>query len=99
MANMCERVFRTSGPPWADTERYVRNSPIFFSRTDDGAFDDRSGRPRLRSDLAGGRDVLSALALGKKVRFVRCWDEGHVLGKAANIEDLWKNISDWLEEH
>lgn len=99
MAEMCERVFRMSGPPWADTERYVRNSPIFSVEQMTAPLMIVQGDQDY-VPISQGEEMFSALSqLGKKVRFVRYWGEGHVLGKAANIEDLWKNISEWLDEH
>lgn len=99
LAEMCERIFRLGGPPWTDTERYIRNSPIFSV--------DRMKAPLMivQGDqdyvpISQGEEMFSALSrLGRKTRFIRYWGEGHVLGKAANIEDLWNNIGEWLDEH
>jgi hypothetical protein len=35
--------------------------------------------------------------LGKHVRFVRYWGEGHVLSSPVNVADLWQRILEWLE--
>jgi dipeptidyl aminopeptidase/acylaminoacyl peptidase len=99
MAEMCERVFRMGGPPWADTERYVRNSPIFSVEQMKAPLMIVQGDQDY-VPISQGEEMFSALSrLGRKARFVRYWGEGHVLGKAANIEDLWKNIGEWLDDH
>ncbi len=98
-AEMCERIFCLGIPPWADPDRYVRNSPVFFA--------DRISSPLLiiQGDqdyvpIAQGEEMFSALKqLGKACRFIRFWGEGHILSKTAHIEEAWQEIARWLEVH
>ena len=34
----------------------------------------------------------------KRAKFVRYWGEGHTLRNPANIDDEWRNITDWFGE-
>lgn len=89
---------RMGGPPWQETERYVRNSPVMHA--------DRVQTPLLiiQGDmdyvpLAQGEQFFSALyRQGKRARFVRYWGEGHVFQSPANIRDMWEQIYRWLDQ-
>jgi len=84
--------------PWQDPERYVRNSPLF------AAGDVQTPLLIIQGDmdyvpLQQGEQFFSALyRQGKRARFVRYWGEGHVLQSPANIQDMWQQIFDWLDE-
>ncbi len=99
LAEMCERIFGLDGPPWKDLDRYVRNSPVMQA--------ERITAPLLivQGDqdyvpITQGEEMFSALLhLSKEVQFARYWGEGHVLAKAAHLEDLWTRIADWLDAH
>lgn len=99
LAEMCERMFCLGGPPWKDLDRYLRNSPVLMA--------ERVTSPLMlvQGDqdyvpMAQGEEMYAALVqLGKEVQFVRYWGEGHVLAKAAHLEDLWTRIFAWLDAH
>jgi dipeptidyl aminopeptidase/acylaminoacyl peptidase len=81
-------ISRLDGPPWRDVERYARNSPMLAVENITAPL------MIVHSDLdfvpiQQGEEMFSALRyLGKHVRFVRYWGEGHVLSSPANIADL-----------
>jgi dipeptidyl aminopeptidase/acylaminoacyl peptidase len=85
--------------PWADPDRYVRNSPVFFL--------DRVRTPLLiiQGDIdyvpiQQGEEVFTSLyRLGKPVRFVRYWGESHGVNSAANIAHRWQEVLRWLDTH
>jgi dipeptidyl aminopeptidase/acylaminoacyl peptidase len=89
---------RMGAAPWQDAARYVRNSPIFTV--------DRIHTPLLivqgDLDFVGiqqGEEMFTALyRLGRRARFVRYWGEGHGVESPANIRDLWRRMTDWLED-
>jgi dipeptidyl aminopeptidase/acylaminoacyl peptidase len=85
-------------PPWADPERYVRNSPVFYAN--------RITAPLLI--IAGDLDSLDTQSeemytalqrQGKRAEFVRYLGEEHVLKSPANILDMWQRIFDWLDTY
>jgi dipeptidyl aminopeptidase/acylaminoacyl peptidase len=85
-------------PPWADLNRYLRNSPYFAV--------DRVQTPLMivQGDmdyvaLQQGEEFFSALyRQGKRARFVRYWGEGHAISSPANARDLVERIDAWFEE-
>ena len=87
------------GPPWADPDRYVRNSAIFHL--------DQVTTPLLivHGDFDGapvqqGEEAFTGLwRQGKRARFVRYWGEGHVVSSPANVRHLWGQIFEWLDTH
>lgn len=89
---------RMGAPPWQDSERYVRNSPLF------AAGDVQTPLLIIQGDmdyvpLQQGEQLFSALyRQGKRARFVRYWGEGHVLQSPANIHDMWQRIFGWFDE-
>jgi dipeptidyl aminopeptidase/acylaminoacyl peptidase len=86
-------------PPWADPDRYVRNSPLFrFDRVETPLMivqGDLDGAP-----IQQGEEAFTALwRQGKRARFVRYWGEGHVVASPANVRHLWGQIFQWLDKH
>ncbi|MDG2520528.1 prolyl oligopeptidase family serine peptidase [Caulobacter segnis] len=85
------------GPPWAQKDRYVRNSPLYFA--------DKVSAPvlLLHSDLdhvAEDQAIALYAALrrqGKDVRLARFWGEGHVIESPANLEVMFKEAFAFLE--
>lgn len=85
-------------PPWKDSSRYFRNSPINFV--------DRVRTPLMiiQGDLdyvgiQQGEEFFTALyRQNKRARFVRYWGEDHVFESPANIRDMWQQIYTWLDE-
>lgn len=90
---------RMGSPPWKDTARYIRNSPVFWA--------DRVETPLMivQGDmdyvaLEQGEEFFSALyRQGKRAKFVRYWGEAHILSSPANIRDLWQKIYDWFDQY
>ena len=86
-------------PPWRRPEAYIRNSPLFSA--------DRISTPLLiiQGDedfvpLGQGEQMFSALArLGKEVRLVRYWGEGHVINGYFNVIDEEERIASWFGSH
>jgi dipeptidyl aminopeptidase/acylaminoacyl peptidase len=84
---------------FADPDRYIRNSPLFYV--------DRVQTPLLiiHGDLDGvsigqAEEFFSALhRLGKPARFVRYWWEGHGIEAPANVVHMWNEIFGWLDDH
>lgn len=84
------------GPPWADPQRYVRNSVIFAA--------DRIQAPVLilhgQADPLGAaqaQELFTALyRQGKDAQLVTYWGEGHTTSSPANIRDRWAIILEWL---
>lgn len=89
---------RMGNPPWKDSERYLRNSPLFYAH--------RIETPLMiaQGDLdyvamQQGEQVFTALhRQNKRAMFVRYWGEGHVLESPANIRDLWRRIYEWFDQ-
>jgi dipeptidyl aminopeptidase/acylaminoacyl peptidase len=85
-------------PPWRDSARYLRNSPLLYV--------DRITTPVLivqgNDDfvrVTQGEEFFSALQReGKRARFLRYWAEGHEIVAAANLRNLWHEIYAWLDE-
>lgn len=85
------------GPPWSDSDRYVRNSPLFQA--------DRIRTPILimhgERDMALGdaESLYSALwRQNKDVRFITWWGEGHTVESPANLREMYRQILGWLDE-
>lgn len=85
-------------PPWADPQRYLRNSNLFAA--------DRINVPVLlihgEADellIDQSQQLFSALnRQGKDAVFVTYWGEGHALASPANLRDLYGRIIAWLGE-
>ncbi len=86
-------------PPWKDSERYLRNSPLTYA--------DRIKTPLMLvqgdMDIIGltqGQEMFTALyRQNKRARFVRYWGESHVLNSPANIKDFWTRAFDWFDQY
>jgi dipeptidyl aminopeptidase/acylaminoacyl peptidase len=86
------------GPPWTNLWRYLKNSPVYYL--------DRVTTPLLlihgdqdHVPIQGAEEVFTGLhRLGKRVRFVRYFGEGHLIDSPANIRDMWARIFAWLAE-
>jgi dipeptidyl aminopeptidase/acylaminoacyl peptidase len=88
-------------PLWADRDRYIDNSPVFFL--------DRVGTPLLlikgtldNFPMSQTDEVFSGLRrLGKPVTYVRYAGEGHWPGtwRHANVVDSWTRVLTWFREH
>ncbi|WP_421933604.1 alpha/beta hydrolase family protein [Phenylobacterium sp.] len=83
-------------PPWADPQRYLRNSNLFAA--------DRITAPVLlihgetdEENIAQSQELFSALyRQGKDAQMVTYRGEGHVSASPANIADFYGRIFDWL---
>ncbi len=84
-------------PPWADPERYLRNSPLMHV--------DKIRTPIML--MTGDLDYVSTTQteefftaltrLNKDAVMVRYYGEDHVYNSPANIRDMWKRILDWYD--
>lgn len=81
------------GPPWAESARYVRNSPLLHA--------DRITTPLLLVEGSldypeQAQEMIAALhRQGKTGEYVCYWGEGHVVQSPANIRDMWHRILGW----
>ncbi len=90
---------RMGVPPWIDSSRYIRNSPLFSA--------DKIETPLLliqgNSDSIAGNEseqMFNALRRqGKDAVFLRYWGEGHIYASPANIRDMWQRIPAWLDDY
>ncbi|WP_374322778.1 prolyl oligopeptidase family serine peptidase [Brevundimonas sp.] len=85
------------GPPWADPDRYVRNSPLFNA----GAIETPILVMQGERDMGLGQAESLFTALwrqNKDVRFVTWWGEGHTVESVANLREMYRQILSWLEE-
>jgi len=90
---------RMGNPPWLDTTRYSRNSPVLFV--------ERVKTPVMM--IHGDLDFISidqseqfftALArLNRDVLFVRYWGEEHLINQPQNQRDMWKRVFAFLEQN
>jgi dipeptidyl aminopeptidase/acylaminoacyl peptidase len=91
--------FRMGGPPWSDSERFIRNSPVFSAN--------RITTPLMI--IAGDVDSISTTqseemftALNrqrKRCEFVRYLGEQHGIDSPANILDVWQRVFAWLDTY
>ncbi|MET0569390.1 MAG: prolyl oligopeptidase family serine peptidase [Hyphomicrobiaceae bacterium] len=87
---------RMGAPPWAVTNRYVANSPIYLAN--------RISAPMLItaadqdvSPLNQAEELFSALfRQGKDAQLVTYWGEGHVVSSPANLRDLYGRVIRFL---
>jgi dipeptidyl aminopeptidase/acylaminoacyl peptidase len=89
--------FNMAGSPWDDFERYMRNSALpRFDRVTTPLMivhGDMDGAP-----IQQGEEAFTALyRLGKRVKFLRYWGEGHVVSSPVNVRHLWSQVFDWLD--
>ncbi|HEX8525762.1 alpha/beta hydrolase family protein, partial [Allosphingosinicella sp.] len=86
-------------PPWRDSERYLRNSPI--SQVE-GV---RTPIMLIHGDLdyvpmAQAEEYFTALTrLDRDAIFLRYFGEDHILNSPANIRDMWQRLFGWYERH
>ncbi|WP_255568153.1 S9 family peptidase [Brevundimonas sp. PAMC22021] len=84
-------------PPWADPDRYARNSPLLQA--------DRIETPILimkgERDTGLGQSESMYAALwrqNKDVRLITWWGEGHTVESPANLREMYRQILRWLAE-
>ena len=91
---------RIRNHPWLDTDRYIRNSPLFFAH--------RAEVPILlmHGDYDGtvmveqSEEMFTALRLeGKDVIFVRYLGEHHRNVQPQNQRDMWSRVFAFLKEN
>jgi dipeptidyl aminopeptidase/acylaminoacyl peptidase len=89
---------RMGSPPWKDSARYIRNSPLFYADQIDTPLMIVQGDLDMVA-MQQGEQVFTALyRQNKRAAFVRYWGEGHVIEGAANIRDLWERIYGWFDQ-
>lgn len=89
---------RMAVPPWADPQRYVRNSPLMYA--------DRVQTPIMlihgdmdQVPIQQSEEFFRAMyEQGKRAEFVRYWGEYHSIESPANVRDMWANIFRWFAE-
>jgi dipeptidyl aminopeptidase/acylaminoacyl peptidase len=87
------------GTPWQQPDRYRANSPLWFA--------DRVETPLLLVqsdtdvfDMHQADNMFGALTrLRKEARYLRVWGEDHALDSPANIRMLWREMTEWFQQH
>jgi hypothetical protein len=93
-----EGQVQLGAPPYADFNRYLRNSPLFRVEQVDTPL------MMIQGDLdyvpiQQAEEFFTLLGRqGKRARFVRYWGEGHTLQSPANIEDFWQRVFVWFSD-
>jgi dipeptidyl aminopeptidase/acylaminoacyl peptidase len=86
---------RMGSPPWSDSERYIRNSPLFYA--------DRIETPVLfavgDADRYGQTDEMfnALVRQGKDARYLYYWGEDHGFSSPATMRSFWQNVYEWLD--
>ena len=86
-------------PPWADPERYRRNSPLLHA--------DKIQTPLLlihgwrdQIPYAGSQAMFSALfRQGKDAQFVTYWAADHMNVSPGDVRDVWARTFEFLDAH
>jgi dipeptidyl aminopeptidase/acylaminoacyl peptidase len=86
-------------PPWADLDRYVRNSPALQA--------DRIGAPVMlvhgemdNFPISQAEEMFSQLfRQGKDALLVTYWGEGHHYASPGNLRDLYTRLFAWYQRH
>ena len=95
-----EGQLRMGAPPWADPERYVRNSPLFFANKVETPILMFHGDLDAATFMTEPEEMFSALYReGKDVLFVRYWGEHHLIEQPQNQRDMWGRVFDFLEDN
>lgn len=87
-----------SSPPWEDSERYLKNSPLsYVDRVKTPVLlvygdMDYFGMPQAEQFFTG------LYRLNKRADFVRYWGEGHNIENPTNIRDFWQRVYSWFDE-
>lgn len=84
--------------PWADPDRYRRNSPVFLA--------ERIAAPVLlvqgdrdNISITQGQAMFSALwRLGRDAQFITLWGEGHVPASPANLRETYRRAISFLAD-
>ena len=91
------QALRIGNTPWGDPVRWAANNPIdHFDRITTPLMivhGDNDFFYMSDADIA----FTSLNRLGKRVRYVRYWGEGHVIESPANIRDLWIRMFAWFD--
>jgi len=84
--------------PWEDPLRWHRNNPIeHFDRVTTPLMIVKADNDTFY--MSDGDIAFQALSrLGKRVRYVRYWGEGHTLSSPANLRDYWSRARVWLDD-
>lgn len=91
---------RMGAPPWADPQRYIHNSPLFFANDITTPLLILQGNDDQTVSVAEPEQIFNALhRLGKPAEFVLYWGEGHVYQSPANINDMWQRSFAWIDRY
>ena len=90
---------RIGSTPWGDPVRWAANNPIdHFDRVTTPLMivhGDNDAFYISDADIA----FTSLNRLGKRVRYVRYWGEGHLIESPANVRDLWARMFAWFNTY
>lgn len=84
-------------PPWADPERYLRNSPLMHVEKIKTPIMLMTGDLDYVSTTQTEEFFTALTRLNKDAVMVRYYGEDHVYNSPANIRDMWRRILDWYD--
>jgi dipeptidyl aminopeptidase/acylaminoacyl peptidase len=95
-----ENSFRMPNHPWADRDRYIRNSPWFFLDKVDTPLLLIQGTDDQATIVNQSNEVFLGLRrLGKTAEYVRYSGEGHSLSSLPNRLDAGQRVLDWFARY
>jgi hypothetical protein len=86
------------GPPWKETDRYLRNSPLLSVARIQTPLMMVYGELDVVAMQQGEELFTGLYRQGKRAELVRYWGEGHNILTPANVRDLWARIFAWLDD-
>ena len=91
---------RMGASPWADPERYIRNSPLFFADKVESPILILHGDLDTATYITQAEEMFTALHREKKdVLFVRYWGEHHLIEQPQNQRDMWARVFNFLRNN
>ena len=84
--------------PIAHPEKYVKNSPVTYSKNIKTPLLIIQGDKDFISIEQGEEMFTHLYRQGKRVRFLRFWGEGHNISAPKNIQRMWEEIDQWLAQ-
>lgn len=91
---------RMGSSPWVDTDRYVRNSPLFFVDNIETPIMLIHGDLDASVLISQTEEMFTALYReGKDAVFIRYPGEHHGIEQPQNQRDMWQRLFDFLEDN
>lgn len=94
-----ENTGRMGGPPWEDPDRYVNNSPLFNANKINTPLMMIHGELDSVS-IEQAEEMFVALARqNKDAQLLTYWGEAHDIVSPKNLEDMWRRVFEFLDDH